>query len=126
MIGTLFGKAVQFDQICLNRKDFASGATGPEFTIHDFEHGTAEIDGNHVIASFGQWQCRSSAPTSQVEDDLGTGLFWAGECLLQDLLIQPAERSFCHKIVVMVGYRPLLDIFPRPGGDASRPPPLWN
>ncbi len=40
MIHALFGKAAQFDQICLNGKYCASGATGPEFAIHDFEHGT--------------------------------------------------------------------------------------
>lgn len=40
MIHALFGKAAQFDQICLNGKYCASGATGPEFVIHDFEHGT--------------------------------------------------------------------------------------
>ena len=39
MIHTLFGKATQFDQICLDGKYCASGTTGHEFAIHDFEHG---------------------------------------------------------------------------------------
>jgi hypothetical protein len=70
MIHALFGKAAQFDQVGLNGKYCASGATGPEFAIHDFEHSTTEVDPDHVIATFGQRQSRSAAAASEVDNDL--------------------------------------------------------
>jgi hypothetical protein len=68
MIHALFGKAAQFDEVCLNGKDCASGATGPEFAIHDFEHGTTQVDPNHVIATFCQWQSGSAAAAAEVDN----------------------------------------------------------
>jgi len=90
MIHTLFGKAAQFDQICLNGKYCASGATGPEFAIHDFQHGTTEVYSDHVIATFCQRQSGSAAAASEVENDFRARAIWPRKRLLQDLLIEAA------------------------------------
>ena len=90
MIHALFGKTAQFDQICLNGKYCASGATGPEFAIHDFEHGATEVDPDHVIATFCKWQSGSAAAASEVENDLRSGVIWPRESLSQDVLIESA------------------------------------
>lgn len=90
VIDTLFGKAAQFDQVCLNGKYGASSITGHEFSIHDFEHGATEVDPNDVITTFCQRQSGSAATASEVENDLGSGAMWPRESLIQDLLIETA------------------------------------
>lgn len=90
MIHALFGKAPQFDEVCLNGKDGTSGATGPEFVNHDFEHGTAKVDSDHVIATFCQRQSGSAAAASEVENGLRPRPIWPGKRFLQDVLIKPA------------------------------------
>ena len=90
MINALFSKAPQLDEVCLNRKNLTNGATGPEFANHDFKHGTAKVDPDHIVATFCQGQRSPAAAASEVDNDLRSRSIGPGKRFLQDLLIKAA------------------------------------